>query len=116
MIRIRLDQGEPFRLEVRGHAGAGPYGGDVVCAAVSALVETLSLGLKAVGDDGRIELREGLFRYQGRPGERARLLLDTFVLGFRSLAESHGRHVRLEEGGGRKGTGSDASLDAEPLR
>jgi uncharacterized protein YsxB (DUF464 family) len=102
VIRVRLTDGDTVRLEVRGHAGAGPYGSDVVCAAVSALVETLALGLRAIGDGESVVLDEGVFRYEGHPDERGRLLLGTFLLGFRSLAESHGAFVRLEERGPRR--------------
>jgi uncharacterized protein YsxB (DUF464 family) len=35
--------GDQIRIRVSGHAGAGPHGYDLVCAAVSALTQSLEL-------------------------------------------------------------------------
>ena len=45
-----------------GHAGAGPYGGDVVCAALSALMYTL---IAALPDDTAVEMGDGHCRVRG---------------------------------------------------
>jgi uncharacterized protein YsxB (DUF464 family) len=97
MIRVRVRHAPPFRLEVKGHAGQAPAGQDLVCAAVSALMETLVLGLEDVSAPGRWSLDSGRFVYEGEPDERAALLLRTTLLGLRSLAGSHGRYISVEE-------------------
>jgi uncharacterized protein YsxB (DUF464 family) len=97
MITVEVRRGRPFRLEVRGHAGQAPHGQDLVCAAASALAETLALGLEAHHADGRWRVEEGLFSYEGEPDATVEAILETFVLGFQSLAESHGRYVRFKE-------------------
>lgn len=44
MIRLTSkSNGDQIKLTVSGHAGAGPYGYDLVCAAVSALTQSLEL-------------------------------------------------------------------------
>ena len=48
MIKIsvmRQDDDKIIGLSVEGHAGAGAYGQDIVCAAVSALAQSVILGL-----------------------------------------------------------------------
>ncbi len=47
MIRIcRLGK---TSVTIRGHAGSGPYGQDLVCCAVSALTLTLVVNLEQIG-------------------------------------------------------------------
>lgn len=49
MIHVRISKGDGYlRLEMEGHAGAGPKGADIVCAAVSAIAETAVMGLAEV--------------------------------------------------------------------
>ena len=53
MITARLERdGQRFCLEVAGHAGYGPRGEDIVCAAVSALVYGLSGFTKRLEKEG----------------------------------------------------------------
>jgi uncharacterized protein YsxB (DUF464 family) len=50
-ISVTLDKtGLLSRCEVRGHAAAGPKGGDIVCAAVSVLTRTALTVLRARKD------------------------------------------------------------------
>lgn len=52
-----------FRVTVKGHADTGKYGEDVVCAAVSALVQTLAnkvqMAMRTGGATGMIQLEDG---------------------------------------------------------
>jgi uncharacterized protein YsxB (DUF464 family) len=59
------------RCEVRGHAGSGPTGGDVVCAAVSVLTRTAAAILSG---------REGIVTRADAP-ERGVFILETEVSG-----------------------------------
>ncbi len=88
------------RFTVRGHAGAGPAGRDIVCAAVSALVlnainscEVLLSCPLSVDDDGETLLCEvpvGTHDPQG-----VQLLLQSMVFGVRQTAEAHPQHVAV---------------------
>ena len=51
-------QGDRFRLECRGHAGYAESGKDVVCAAVSAICQTLYLWCKNTG--GTVSLTDAI--------------------------------------------------------
>ena len=62
-------------LELQGHAGAAPYGQDLVCAAVSALVYALAQRLTELESRGAlekppvIELSSGAARIEAAAGE-----------------------------------------------
>ena len=51
MIQVTYDR-EKLRLVIRGHAGSGPKGHDLVCAAVSALAMTLGANVADLAMDG----------------------------------------------------------------
>jgi uncharacterized protein YsxB (DUF464 family) len=49
MIKVRVDMGSgDLTIDVKGHAGYAPHGQDIVCAAVSAIVQTAVLGLESI--------------------------------------------------------------------
>ena len=52
MITARF---EGTALTLQGHAGSAPYGQDLVCAAVSALVYALGQRLQELNDQGALE-------------------------------------------------------------
>ena len=61
MTRILYDERD-FSLSAEGHAGAGERGSDLVCAAVSALMETLAAAVSARKE----ALRPRVLRAPGR--------------------------------------------------
>ena len=94
MTRVCYDEGVG-RMEISGHAGAGEYGHDLVCAAASILMLTLEEAL---------ERRRELFRpgVERRPGEaviscmasagnegRCRDIMETVFTGYELLADSY---------------------------
>ncbi len=97
-MTLVLYEPEGPALEFIGHAGAGLYGQDPVCAALSMLMYTLIEALPAArvrSGDGycRIEAEQGLAAAPRRTETEAafRVVLG----GLRLLAESEPRHVRL---------------------
>jgi len=48
-VSIRSRNGE-MEIYAVGHANSGPVGQDIVCAAVSAIMQTAALGLQAVAE------------------------------------------------------------------
>ncbi len=103
MIRARITRnhrGEVQDITVTGHAGKGPYGYDIVCAAVSALAETLVLGLTHVAPvamDHHLDEGNLTIRLQECPSERTQAVLETFCLGLQDLAHSEPRFVKYGE-------------------
>ena len=82
MIQVKRKRG---RIEIDGHAGAGPYGHDVVCAAISALVQTLACSLEELtGDEFYSDLRQGfaVIEYnEGQMSRSGRILIESFFEG-----------------------------------
>ena len=94
MIHVEIT---PRRLSVDGHAGCWEHGKDIVCAAVSALVQNLIGSMKALTEDPvGVQMGPGHVNIEyGDLSERGRLLADSFFLGVCSIADSYPEHVRI---------------------
>lgn len=94
MIEVSVCKGH---ISVLGHAGYAPPGQDIVCAAVSALVQSMILSIESLTED-KIE-------YSISPGsvtvkyenlsERSKTLIDSFFIGASSIAEEWSDYVRI---------------------
>ncbi len=94
-------------FEVKGHAGYADAGEDIVCAGVSAILQTAALALEQlfvikphlVVKPGHMVCR--LPDYDD-PVERlrAQTILQTAVLGCRNIATQYPSHIQFHEGGG----------------
>ena len=88
MIEIRTCE---HGFSAVGHAGHGPPGHDIVCAAVSVLVQTFALSAEELpGDQISCDIQPGraVIEY-GNLSDRARLLKDSLFIGVRAIAESY---------------------------
>lgn len=107
-VRIRRDPAGAIRgFRVEGHAGYDVPGRDIVCAGVSALVETALLGLRHVAGvpvqvhksqpKGLVDCQVG----RGTPEAeaRAQAILETLALGLKDIEKDYGRYIRVTEGG-----------------
>lgn len=85
------------RIDIRGHARAGPYGQDIVCAAVSALVQTLEQAIRELTNDTiDCEIGPGYFNLITKHlSSAAWLLVDAFLLGIFQIAESYPGNARI---------------------
>ena len=94
-----------YEVKAEGHAGAGKYGQDVVCAAVSVLLQTLAnevteaarAGLLAVGV---VAHGDGWMKVEMTPTAQTQDMADAWVElvqdGIDALAESYPENVELE--------------------
>lgn len=89
-------QGDRFRLECRGHAGYAESGKDVVCAAVSAICQTLYLWCKNTDgvtiEDEAMKPGEFMLTARGPCGEPWKAA----VLGLMSLEAGYPAHIRVD--------------------
>jgi uncharacterized protein YsxB (DUF464 family) len=88
---------------VTGHAGFARPGKDIVCSAVSALVQTAANGVSAycgavaeVRDD---PAGDYVLDVPGGGGARAQAVLETTIAGLRAIARSHPEHVAVRGAG-----------------
>ncbi|NMB34817.1 MAG: ribosomal-processing cysteine protease Prp [Firmicutes bacterium] len=107
-IKVRRDgRGNPIGLEIRGHALFAPQGGDIVCAAVSILAQTVVFALKdLVRLDFPAKIKEGYLSVSApaamekKKADKFFLLMETMLLGLREIAFSYPDYVDYTERGG----------------
>jgi len=94
MIRVEV---RSDHVHVIGHAGYAPPGQDIVCAAVSTLVQTLAWSIKDLTED-TIEYEvssEGTKIQYENLSERSKLLVDSFFIGILEIAREYPKHVEI---------------------
>lgn len=88
----------PDELHVAGHAGAGPPGHDIVCAAVSVLVQTLAASIEAFTKDVtciRMYPGEAIINWRETPSKELALLIDSCFLGLCEIAEANPMYITV---------------------
>ncbi|SFP93730.1 hypothetical protein SAMN02910358_00167 [Lachnospiraceae bacterium XBB1006] len=83
-----------------GHAGFAESGKDIVCAGISALVLTTINSIETFTDEHftcEVEEASGDVQFSliDIPGEKARLLLDSLVLGVTGIQETYKQYITL---------------------
>ena len=86
-------------ITMSGHANYAPPGQDIVCAGVSALVQTLIQSIK--------ELTQDEIQYSMQPGwvdikmrnlsEQAQLLVNSFFVGLELIAGEYPDNVKIDQ-------------------
>ena len=104
MIEVIYERSIP-RVTIKGHAGSGEVGHDLVCAAASILACTLASHVDGMKDSERVqfasvELNGGDSRISCEPKENyvlcARLIFDTIGAGFDILAQEYPENITFE--------------------
>ncbi|GEN31419.1 hypothetical protein HNQ35_000817 [Cerasibacillus quisquiliarum] len=103
-VYIYRKQGEITAFELSGHAESGPYGHDLVCAAVSAVsfgainavteLCQIDLGIDQ-GEEGgylRVTLPSHLER---KTREKAMLLLEGMVVSLETIERDYGEFIKI---------------------
>ena len=105
MIQAVYDR-QNCTLTVKGHAGSNVYGKDLVCAAVSALVLTLSANVGRLQEAGQLgeavvilEPGNAHIRCRAKQAYRARVeeIFDTVCVGLGMLERKFPRFVSYQE-------------------
>lgn len=87
------------KICAEGHAGAGVYGHDLVCAAVSASI-TGCMNTLLHGYDYHIELKEGYFLFENNKkvdSYHDNVVLETLITTLKTINESRPQNIRIEE-------------------
>lgn len=101
MIRIFYDRAG-LRIRIEGHAGAGEYGRDLVCAAGSILMLTLEKQLLEMEGENRLSIlkKPGLADISCCPDRgrtlRCRDVFETVFLGYQILENLYPEFVTAE--------------------
>ncbi|HPJ00823.1 MAG TPA: ribosomal-processing cysteine protease Prp [Enterococcus sp.] len=101
----RNDSGRIVSYEITGHANAGEYGNDIVCAAVSALAISTVNGIEALaGIQPILEVNheEGGYLYvevpTGMTQEQmniVQILIENLLLGLQAVQEENSEYIQI---------------------
>lgn len=104
VVEIVRKDGHIVSLSADGHTGYGVEGEDIVCAALSSIIQTALLGLMQVAgvavkftrrdEDGFLEF--SLPALLGQIRRDADMILDTMLLGISDLYESYSDFIELK--------------------
>ena len=101
-VTVIRESGAPVGVTVSGHAGMGEYGEDLVCAAVSAVVQTAILGITEV-----CHIPAGVSIEEGKTHciltsdatkeqlEKAVIVFDTMLTGLKSIQASYPKTLKF---------------------
>lgn len=85
-------------FSLKGHAGYAPHGQDVVCAAVSTLLQAFNLSVRELTtDEIKADMAAGnaVIQY-GNLSAKGQLLLDSFFVGLKMIADEFPANVRIQ--------------------
>lgn len=84
-------------ISVKGHANYAPYGQDIVCAAVSTLVQVLVISIsEKTTDEIKYDMQPGAVEIKyGNLSKEAQLLVDSFFIGIRMIAHEYPDNVQI---------------------
>lgn len=82
-------------IELKGHSGYDEHGRDIICASVSALALNMANSVEQFTSDrfeAGVEEESGsfTFHFQGEVSRESRLLMDSFILGLKSIRKTYG--------------------------
>jgi len=90
------------RFSVKGHANAGKYGNDIVCASISILSQTTVLALHELLDlEINYEMEDGWLYCELPPNidrclrEKANIILNTMVLGVSGTIQLYSEFIEI---------------------
>jgi uncharacterized protein len=101
-VHVRRDhRGRIRHFSVRGHADLAPHGQDLLCAAISSLVQNgvnapealLGVRIPAISEEGLVEAE--VPDLAADLDEKVQLLLESMIYGIRSWADEFPQHVRV---------------------
>lgn len=93
----------PVSIQVSGHAGSDAKGKDVVCAAVSALSQTLVLSInRLLKVEQTVKIENGLLTSTVQPvtdaneENKLKLLIESFLVGILEIQREYPERVKIE--------------------
>lgn len=94
MIEVSVRKDE---IKISGHANYAVHGSDIVCAGVTALMQTLIKSIEDLTEDkmeyeispGRVDIKYGDL------SEKSKTLVDSFFIGICMIADEFPEYVRI---------------------
>jgi len=103
MIRVIFSKtgSDLVSYRIEGHAGFDEYNKDIVCSAVSAVVQTTLIGIQEVLKmEPEYSLHEGFLDVSVKKLSKAdirscQVLMETMYLGLVSMEQSYGKYIKV---------------------
>lgn len=104
-IKVRKNKGKFVSVEVSGHSDYSYAGNDIVCSAVSSVIQTAGLGLtQLVSKSIVVEINEKKPSYRilikdnlsESEYSKADLILSTAILGLNDIALEYPKNLKME--------------------
>lgn len=96
---VRDDSQKIVEFWVTGHADYSNKGSDIVCAAVSAVVQTAVEGLKKyLPEEIHVQKGKGILHVsitKGKDSPETSVILETMLLGLKKIEEKYQEYVRI---------------------
>ena len=99
MITVKLfkTDGKITGVKSSGHSGLAESGNDVLCAAVSTLVQTAYLAISDIYGKADYKKGDGLFEFSVPQGHDAEVIIRAMCLGLQDLSSGYPQNLKLEE-------------------
>lgn len=102
VINVFRQAGAAVGISVSGHSGYAPEGDDIVCAAVSVLVQTLKIGLDDVlhvSSTASVDPDKAIIklRWQNDGSKEVSAVVETIIRALRETASSYDNYVNYSE-------------------
>ena len=97
VIPLHGRNGKHIGFHASGHSGSAPRGGDIVCAAVSALTQSACMALKHYGIGYRYNRDDetGLLGLIAENSEITRIILTSMYCGLEAIAQQYPQYLRV---------------------
>ena len=107
MINIKINrlEGNIVSFSADGHAEYAPQGQDIICAAISAILQTAAFGLmdylelnpEISTNDGWLSCK---LKQDTAKDKEVQAILETMVAGLKATVKEYPNHIKINEGGG----------------
>ena len=103
-ISITKRKNNIIAIEAKGHSGYAEEGSDIVCSAVSTLVQALANGLTEVVKvkakvfiDGNVPIMKVELLEEDSTKEQTQVLMKTTVLALKEVANGYSKFIKIKE-------------------
>lgn len=98
LVKVSTTTKAKTQVEVSGHAEYDTKGKDVVCAAVSALVQGAVVGLKKVlNEKVKIKKSEGFLKFEVARNDKTEIIIMTLVESLKDLSSQYPSYIKMED-------------------
>ncbi len=94
-ITMREEEGKVV-ITAEGHSGYAPFGEDIVCAGISALMFAAASAAAELNNGEICELKNGYMKVILPLNERTELLINSLKSGFENIALKYEKFVTLQ--------------------